>query len=254
MTDNDNNKTPAPGSSLFAGINDRMAVKPDTAEPASSPAEPVPVEPAADLEVPIPFSTEGLPAGLEIVKAPEPLIASHAPADLPTESVIAAFTLGETQDIQQLHGLEALRQATHSLLAQAQREILIVSMDLELPRYDNDDFVELLSQFARSSRYTTTRILIGTPQLAVREGHKLVNLARRLSSLIHVRQVHETDLDEIESWIIADIKGVLRCTSRDPWLGTLNPKAIPHAKHYRDKFDELWNRGDDVPDFREIRI
>ncbi len=254
---NDNNKTPAPGASLFAGVNERLAGQ-ASGEAVKAPAPVPPEAPAAsagaeDLSAPIPFSTEGLPGNLSVVATPE------RPNDVPERVApetpdIEAFTLGESEAIQQLAGLETLRQAALGILAQAQREVLITSIDLEMPRYDNDAFIDQLSLFARSSRHTVTRILIGTPQLAVRESHRLVGLARRLSSLIEVRQIHENDLDELESWIIADSVGVLRCTSRQPWLGVLNPKAIPHGQHYREQFYEWWMRAGEVPDFREIRI
>lgn len=190
---------------------------------------------------------------LTIVKAPEQHIVKR-PTIIFSDELVAPFQLGVSDSRIALNHLAMLQQAAIALLAQAQREILIVSPDLEHARFDNEAFCEALSAFARSSRYTITRILIAAPQLAIEDGHRVVKLMRRLSSLIEIRQLHEQDIEHCESVIIADNMGLLRCVNRDPWQGSLLPKGTPYAQQKRERFMEWWERGQEISDFRELKL
>ncbi len=165
-----------------------------------------------------------------------------------------SFILGETDIRIELTHLVMLKSAAMALLAQSKREVFIISPDLEHDRFDNDDFVDALSAFARSSRHTTTRLLVADPLLAVKDGHRLVSLARKLSSLIEIRQLHEDDVKDNDAWIVSDDIGLLRCTNRDPWQGSLLPKGTPYAQQARSRFLEYWERAAEVPDFRVLGI
>lgn len=190
---------------------------------------------------------------LTIVKAPEQDIVER-PTIIFSDELIPPFQLGISDSRIALNHLTMLQQAAIALLAQATREILIVSPDLEHDRFDNEAFCQAVSAFARSSRYTITRILIADPKLAIEDGHRLIKLMRRLSSLIEIRQLHEQDIEHCESIIIADNMGLLCCVNRDPWQGSLLPKATPYAQQRRERFMEWWERGIEISDFRELKI
>lgn len=198
---------------------------------------------------------EDLPDQLVIVKDDEDTIVAR-PLPLFTDELLPPFILGETDIRVELSHLVMLQNAAIALLAQSKREILIVTPDLEHARFDNDAFINALSAFSRSSRYTVTRLLIANPSMAVTEGHRLVKLARKLSSLIDIRQLHDDDIDvsQAQAWIVADDIGLLRCTNRDPWQGSLLPKGTPYAQQARSRFMEWWERGTEIQDFRELDI
>ena len=171
-----------------------------------------------------------------------------------SDELIPQFELGMTDIRVELTHLVMLQQAAIALLAQAKREVFIMTPDLEHERFDNDAFCEALSAFARSSRYTQTKILIANPQLAIEDGHRVIKLIRRISSLIEIRQLHEHDIEHNQAMLIADSMGLLRCTNRDPWQGSLLPKGTPYAQQMRDYFVECWERADEINDFRELKI
>ena len=190
---------------------------------------------------------------LQIIK-----IADCEPVNRPniifSDELIPQFELGMTDIRVELTHLVMLQQAAIALLAQAKREVFIMTPDLEHERFDNDAFCEALSAFARSSRYTQTKILIANPQLAIEDGHRVIKLIRRISSLIEIRQLHEHDIEHNQAMLIADSMGLLRCTNRDPWQGSLLPKGTPYAQQMRDYFVECWERAEDINDFRELKI
>lgn len=229
---------------LFDSLPANMNVDPPTQ--ATDTPTPVAEDTGMIEYTPVPLAESSRPAAPEPI---EPVFATTADTVL-----LPTFNLGQDDTRIPLNDLALLQQATEQLLAQARREILIITPDLEFARFDHEGFCRALSAFARSSRHTVTRILVGDPRLAVKEGHQLVSLTRRLSTMIEIRQIDEDHLKAVESVIVADDIGLLRCTDRDPWQGSLLPKAIPYAQRWREIFYEWWQRSDEILDFRELRI
>jgi hypothetical protein len=211
--------------------------------------------PADEVMEPIPFSTDGIPAHLEILKAPDLLPEHTAPiAEASADwSEVEDFVLGEEASLIKLNSVRQLRGAALRLLKQATREVLLVTPDLEEARFNNEAFVSAISDFVRTSRYAVCRILVGNPDDAVRDHHRLVPLLRRLSSRIEIRRLHEDDRSETEAWMVVDNIALLRCTDRQPWQGGLSPRNAPDARRCRDQFHFWWERAALIPDFREFR-
>lgn len=174
----------------------------------------------------------------------------------PFDAVLAGFRLGESETHLKLEGAEHFQRATLALLQQARREITIVTPDLEPERFNNDEFTSALSAFLRSHRRAQARVLIADPTIAVRWGHRLVTLARRLPSRLRIRQLHEGDLKVAreELVIVADAMGLLRRDSNDGYQGSLAARAIPHAQRAAERFTTLWERSSEVADFRILDI
>lgn len=167
---------------------------------------------------------------------------------------LAGFRLGESETFLRLDGAEAFARATAALLGQARRELYLLSPDFESERYNSVEFADQLSAFARRSRYADTRILIGDPAIAIRWGHKVVTLARRIPTRLRIRQLDEDDFDPQEAFIVADDIGLLRRDGTDGFKGSLAARAIPQAQRASQRFTELWERSREVKDFRLLDI
>lgn len=176
----------------------------------------------------------------------------------PFDDVMAGFQLGESETFLRLDGAEQFSRAELALIRQARRKLYIVTPDFEPERYNSVFFADVLSSFIRRSRFVDARILIGDPTIAVRWGHKLVHLARRLPSKLLIRQLSREDFDTAEeraqAWMVADDIGLLRRDPGDGMKGMLAAKSIPHAQRASDKFIELWERAREVKDFRNLDI
>ncbi|HEX4870375.1 MAG TPA: hypothetical protein VFV15_06615 [Moraxellaceae bacterium] len=167
---------------------------------------------------------------------------------------LEAFRLGESETFLRLDGAGDFARATAALLAQARREVQILSPDFEPERFNTADFADQLSAFARRSRYADARILIGDPTIAIRWGHKVVALARRMPTRLRIRQLDEDDYDPQEAWIVADDIALLRRDGMDGYQGSLAARAIPHAQRASSRFAELWERSREIQDFRVLDI
>jgi hypothetical protein len=172
----------------------------------------------------------------------------------PFETVLAGFQLGESETLLKLDGKEAFSAAQLTLMAQARRELFILTPNFEPERYNEAAFADALSAFARRSRYSDARILVGDPKIALLWGHHVVALGKRLTSHLRIRQLHEDDYDPEESWMVADGIGMLRRDSSEGLKGSLSAKSIPYARRASDRFTELWERAAEIPDFRNLHI
>ena len=172
----------------------------------------------------------------------------------PFDDVLAGFRLGDSETLLKLDSLEDFRRAQAQLLLQARREVLILTPDFEPDRYNDTAFSEALSAFVRRNRRAEARILLGDPAIALRWGHRVVALSRRLTTRLRIRQLHEADYDPEQAWIVADGIGLLRRDGVDGFKGMLSAKAIPHAQRAGEKFIEFWERSRDIPDFRHLAI
>jgi hypothetical protein len=74
------------------------------------------------------------------------------------------------------------------LVTQAERFIRIYTHDLEREIYDNNAFRDALSLFARKHSNTEVHILIEDIQPTLKQNHLVLELSRRLSSSITIRQ------------------------------------------------------------------
>lgn len=164
------------------------------------------------------------------------------------------FRLGESETLLRLDGPDQFERATLAFVGQARRELCIVSPDFEPERFNTVAFAAGLSGFARRSRYAEVRILIGDPAIAVRWGHKVVTLARRMPSRLRIRQLDEDDYDPQEAWMVADDIALLRRDGSDGFNGSLSARAIPHAQRASQRFTDYWERSREIADFRTLDI
>lgn len=172
----------------------------------------------------------------------------------PLDLALEGFQLGESESFVRLDGLESFIRAQQVLVSQAKRELFIVTPDFEPERYNESEFADALSAFARRSRFSDVRILLGDPSVAVRWGHHVVKLGQRLTSKLKIRQLHEEDVRKQESWIVVDDIGLLRREGSDGFNGALFSRAIPHAQRARRQFMEMWDRSEEILDFRQLHI
>lgn len=179
---------------------------------------------------------------------------STTPDRTPFDQALDAFQLGVSETFLRLDGVEDFNRATAALVGQTRRELYIVTPDFEPERYNNDAFADAISAFARRSRHSDVRILLGDPTIAVRWGHRVVTLARRLPTRLRIRQLDENDFERAEAFIVADDIGLLRRDSMDGYNGSLAARAIPHAQRASQRFTELWERSRSIADFRILDI
>lgn len=165
-----------------------------------------------------------------------------------------AYRLGDTDAELRVATSTDNRHAALALTEQAKRSLHIFTRDLDAPVYDQPPFIQAVSALATRSRYSRILILLQSSERAVKNGHRLIELSRRLSSFIELRKPHHDFREYNQAFLIADEVGLLRRPIADRYDGMLNFKAPLAAREYLDFFTQVWERSEADPDLRQLHI
>lgn len=146
------------------------------------------------------------------------------------------------------------RDAAVELAELASRKLAIFTHDLEPGVLDDPDFLERVKQLALGSRFARVNILLLDPTRAVKEGNRLLDLSRRLSSFIEIRQPHKDYRDLQEAFIIADEKGLLHRRIGPRPEGFVDTNEPMLAREKLKLFDNIWQRSHAHSDTRRLGI
>lgn len=142
-----------------------------------------------------------------------------------------------------------------SMASQATRRICIFSQDFDALILDREEVADAFSRLIREhGRVAQVQILVQRPETAIRQGHRLVELARRLPTFIHIHRPADQHRNVADAFITFDNSGYL---SRE--LGDRPEGSGCYADSLRTvelvrKFDELWAMSAEEPEFRRLGI
>lgn len=162
--------------------------------------------------------------------------------------------LGETAGRIELERRAEFRTVAARLAAQASREIAIFSHDLDAPVYDQADFIQAVKDLVIHSRTARVRVLIRTNDRVQREGHRLIELARRLPTRIEIRRVNKDYADRTEDYLVVDEAGYLHRQRYTRHEGFADYHAPLQARQYRELFNTVWDVSEQDSDLRRLYL
>jgi len=162
--------------------------------------------------------------------------------------------LGVSEQSIELSGAEDNRLAALLLARQARRSLVIMSRDLDAPIFDDEDFVEAVKGLALATRGSHVHILVRDVARIVRDGHRLLELVRRLPSFMAMRVPAPEHESYNSAFVIADRTGVIFRKHADRYEGTVGFADRREAENLARLFDEMWETAREHPDLRQIRI
>jgi hypothetical protein len=146
------------------------------------------------------------------------------------------------------------RHATELMVQQCVSTLEIFTRDLDPPLYDQEPFLQALGALCLGNRKARVRILVQDPTPAVKRGHRLIELSRRLSSSIELRQPHPDYSHHNEAFLIADTCGLIQRSLADRYEGTANFNDPVAAQRKLNFFTEVWERSEAHPDLRRLHL
>ena len=161
--------------------------------------------------------------------------------------------LGQHETIK-LHNRDEVVLASMRLVSQAKRTLDITSRDLDPEIYDNDEFVTAVKNLATRSRLSKIRILIQDSSKIVNHGHKLIDLAHRLSSFIEIRLQGKHFNEYNEAWLIVDESAWLRRPVSDRFEGECDFYTPRLIQERLIAFNEMWTAGEPDPNLRRLHL
>lgn len=162
--------------------------------------------------------------------------------------------LGESEGNIELTSAAENREIALQMVSQARREVYIATWDLDAAVFSNQEFVEALSRLVRDSRHAHVHILLQTPDKAVKQGHRLITLAQRLSSRIRIHRPAPEHQDNLESFMVVDGIGYFKRPLADRYDGIASFKAPIAARDLRDQFLAMWERSEPEIQVRRLQI
>lgn len=144
--------------------------------------------------------------------------------------------------------------ALAQMAAQATRTLDIFSYNLDATVFDTVAFIDAVKQLAIGSNNSRVRILIQEPRDLILRGHRIIELARRVSSRIHLHRAAMDDRKRADSFFIADQTGLIRRAYPERYEGTADFNAAGEARSYLKFFEEAWERSEPEAEFRRLHI
>ena len=112
-----------------------------------------------------------------------------------------------------------LRETICRIIDLSRHALVMYSRDLDPVITDHVDVLEALRRRSLSGRGASIRILLQDSTRAVRDGHRLIEQARRLSSVYSLRRVHPEDMQYPSAFVVNDTGGFLFRTFGDRFDG-----------------------------------
>jgi len=153
-----------------------------------------------------------------------------------------------------LSTLEEYRAAVAELACRAERSLSIYTPDLEPKLYDQDCFLEPMKRLVLARRHARLRVLISDPARASRDGNRFMQMARRLTSYIDLRNVSPEFRGNPCSFIVADDKAIAYRQQATRWDGVVEFNDAAVVRRYLAYFDEAWAESQIQPELRATAV
>ena len=153
-----------------------------------------------------------------------------------------------------LHSCEDVRTIAQTLAEQAQRGLMLLTLDLEPAIFDQQPFLNAISKLARQHQDACIRILILDSHRTLQNGHRLMELSRRLSSNIQFRCPPPEYQNTGKTFLVCDDAGYFYRPLASHYEGTANfnhPGEVVRLKKY---FMELWDRSEPDTEMRVLHV
>jgi hypothetical protein len=141
-------------------------------------------------------------------------------------------------------GREDIADARLQLLRAARYKLSIHLTSLPADAYSSPDELAELRRIATSGRGAEIRILLSDPGTALREGHRLIELAQRLPSALQIRIPSDEQIDgrSASMWLLNDTYGYLFLPDADRLEGRTAIQDGPGQAPLLLQFEQIWER------------
>ncbi len=136
----------------------------------------------------------------------------------------------------------------------ARRSLRIYSPKLDHEIFDNDEWSAAISGLIRRGREAKVKILICNANAIVSRGHRLLNIARRLSSSVTIQRLDQHPEVTDECYVLRDLDGIVYKPDEPGRPGFYEPDSRASCLHFIEKFDLLWEQSVADPELRQLSL
>ncbi|WP_165678080.1 DUF7931 domain-containing protein [Metapseudomonas otitidis] len=201
----------------------------------------------------------------EEIEAELPAIEFHSPGRFDVHNPVpdlrepapwepAPFVLGQHDTLQRFAKPEEARAHALALLQQAQRNLNLYTPDLESWLYHHSSIQTACTRFLLANPRNRLRILIRDVTRPVKEGHRLLNLVRRLSSNSQIRRLNPDHANDECAYLLVDDRGLLMRPELDSFAGYALYNDPGRCRLRQVQFDQAWDQSVSDPDLRSFLL
>jgi hypothetical protein len=140
------------------------------------------------------------------------------------------------------------------MAAQVARELWLFTHDLDAPLYDHQEFLDAVRRVALETTAVPVRILVYRAEPAVRKGHRLIDVARQLTSRVQIRQVPVELQQRTDAYLLADDRGYVQRPLADVYEGTADFNAPLEVRRLREQFEAIWEMAEISLELRRLYL
>lgn len=143
---------------------------------------------------------------------------------------------------------------TLELIKQARQQICFFGPNIDSVLFDHVEVVERLSQFARSSHRTQIRFAVFDTRSNISHHHRLLPLAQRLTSSIHIHIVNKVHQHSPAMYLLVDDDAYLYCPNAARYTGKADSHDVVRVHELQNDFDEIWSHSQEDVHMRRLHI
>lgn len=166
----------------------------------------------------------------------------------------APFVLGSHVNLERFSRPEQAQAHALALLLQARQNLCLYSPDLEAWLYSHSSVQQACTQFLLASPKNRLRILVRDVGKPVRQGHRLLNLARRITSNLHIRRINPDHPADECAYLLADDRGLLLREQPEQYAGYALYNDPGRVRQRQAQFDQAWDLSLLDPDLRSFLL
>ena len=140
------------------------------------------------------------------------------------------------------------------MLEQSSHCIDIFSLQLDNQLYNTTDIISQLQRLIRHNPHARIRLLLRNPRHLITHGHRIIELSRRLSSYIEIRQLAETFDEHIECFTLFDKRGIIYRPHSEQFEGWFSFNAPVRVKSATEFFNDAWNASPPCHEARRLYL
>ena len=178
----------------------------------------------------------------------------HTQDNKPVIEVINSGIVGKTGAIIELESRADNALATACLAKQAKRCLYIYSRSLDPTIFDKIEFIAAAKKIVLYSRFAHIRILAVESKRITQRGHRLVTLARKLSSRIKIRRPEKQFRSLRQTFITVDGQGYLYRQDSERYEGIVDFNGPRETRELDKLFTDIWQRSQVDPEMRNLNI
>ncbi len=148
---------------------------------------------------------------------------------------------------------QELQSCVLGLIANSRREFCYYSRDLDPAVLDHSSVLDALRTVALKEK-SRLRFLVQDANRAVKNGHRLIELARRLPSAILLRMPQAEDLQYPCAFAVNDDFGFSFRNFADRFDSEGDLYSVPDNSRLQRYFDEVWERSVELGEFRRLGL